>query len=146
MVTIEEIKEILPHRYPFLLVDKVLSVDLENNTIECVKNISVNEPQFTGHFPDHPIMPGVLLVEAMAQAAGILGFQMKSREQLDNTIYYFAAADKVRFRRPVVPGDQVVLSAQFLTMKRNIWRFSCEGRVDGKMACSAVITCARKEL
>ena len=146
MIAIEEIRKILPHRYPFLLVDRVLSVDLDNQTIECVKNISVNEPHFNGHFPGHAIMPGVLLVEAMAQAAGILGFQMKERTAEENSLYYFAGADKVRFRQPVVPGDQVVLRAKFKALKRNIWKFSCEALVDGKMACSAEITCARKEL
>ena len=146
MITIEEIREILPHRYPFLLVDRVVDVDLDSNVIECIKNISVNEPQFNGHFPGHAIMPGVLLIEAMAQAAGILGFQMKSREAEDNTIYYFAGADNVRFRQPVVPGDQVLLRARFKAVKRNIWKFSCEALVDGKIACSADVTCARKEL
>lgn len=146
MISIEEIRKILPHRYPFLLVDRVLDVDLENNVIECIKNISVNEPQFNGHFPEHPIMPGVLLIEAMAQAAGILGYQMKARDADDHKIYYFAGADRVRFRQPVVPGDQVRLKAKFLAMKREIWKFSCEASVDGKIVCSADVTCARKEL
>ena len=146
MISIEEIRKILPHRYPFLLVDRVAEVDLENNVIECIKNVSVNEPQFTGHFPDHPIMPGVLLVEAMAQAAGILGFQMKAVEGEECPIYYFAGADNVRFRQPVVPGDQVRLKATFKALKRNIWKFSCEATVDGKIVCSADVTCARKEL
>lgn len=137
----------LPHRYPFLLVDRVVDVDLEHNVIECIKNVSVNEPQFTGHFPKHPVMPGVLLIEAMAQAAGILGFQMKSRDAAEeHTIYYFAGADNVRFRQPVVPGDQVRLKARFKALKRNIWKFSCEASVDGKIVCSADVTCARKEL
>ncbi|WOG25463.1 3-hydroxyacyl-ACP dehydratase FabZ [Endozoicomonas sp. 8E] len=146
MINVQEVQSILAHRYPFLLVDRVISVDLERNVIECLKNISVNEPQFTGHFPDHPVMPGVLLIESMAQAAGILGFQMKVREKEDRSIYYFAGADKVRFRHPVVPSDQVLLRAKFVAMKRNIWKFSCHGEVNGKMVCSAEITCARKEL
>lgn len=146
MISIEEIRKILPHRYPFLLVDRVLDVDLENNVIECIKNVSVNEPQFAGHFPEHPVMPGVLLIEAMAQAAGILGYQMKSREAQDRTIYYFAGADNVRFRLPVVPGDQVRLRARFVALKRNIWKFSCDASVDGKIVCSADVTCARKDL
>lgn len=146
MNKIEEIQDILPHRYPFLLVDRVLNVDLEQNEIECIKNITINEPQFTGHLPDHPIMPGVLLIESMAQAAGILGFCMKEKQKEEHTVYYFAGADRVRFKQPVVPGDQVLLRASFLGMKRNIWKFSCEGVVDGKIACSAEITCARKEL
>ena len=146
MISIEEIRKILPHRYPFLLVDRVLDVDLEKNVIECIKNISVNEPQFNGHFPEHPIMPGVLLIESMAQTAGILGHQMRAKDVDDHKIYYFAGADKVRFRQPVVPGDQVRLRAEFIAMKREIWKFSCAASVDGKIVCSADVTCARKEL
>ncbi len=146
MIRIEEIREILPHRYPFLLVDRVVGVNLEENTIECIKNVSVNEPFFNGHFPGHAIMPGVLIIEAMAQAAGILGYQIVGAEPDENSIYYFAGADKVRFKRPVVPGDQVILKAQYLVRKRNIWKFSCEALVDGKIVCSAEVTCARKEL
>lgn len=146
MIRIEKIREILPHRYPFLLVDRVVAVDMDSNAIECIKNVTVNEPFFNGHFPGHPIMPGVLIIEAMAQAAGILGFQMVGSQPEENSIYYFAGADKVRFKSPVVPGDQVVLRAQYLVRKRNIWKFSCEALVDGKIVCSAEITCARKEL
>ena len=147
MIGIEEIKDILPHRYPFLLVDRVVSVDTENNIIECLKNVTSNEPHFNGHFPQHQIMPGVMLVEALAQAAGILGFQMKGKEAVnDETIYYFAGADNVRFKRPVVPGDQVILRAEFKALKRSIWKFSCQASVDGKIVCSADITCARKEM
>lgn len=147
MTGIEDIKGILPHRYPFLLVDRVISVDIENNSIVCLKNVSSNEPHFNGHFPQHPIMPGVLIIEAMAQAAGILGFQVKGRETVnDQTIYYFAGADKVRFRSPVVPGDQLILKARLLALKRNIWKFACEAVVDGNIVCSAEVTCARKEM
>lgn len=147
MIGIEEIKGILPHRYPFLLVDRVLSVDAENNSIECLKNVTSNEPHFSGHFPQHPIMPGVLIVEAMAQTAGILGFQVKGKDTVnDQTIYYFAGADKVRFKKPVMPGDQLIMKAQLLALKRNIWKFACEARVDGEIVCSAEITCARKEM
>ena len=146
MIRIEEIREILPHRYPFLLVDRVIAVDLQNNTIDCIKNVSVNEAFFNGHFPGHAIMPGVLLVEALAQAAGILGYQMVGCEPDENSIYYFAGADKVRFKQPVVPGDQVILKANYIARKRNIWKFSCEARVDDKVVCAAEVTCARKEL
>lgn len=147
MIGIEEIKGILPHRYPFLLVDKVLEVDSENDSITCLKNVSVNEPHFTGHFPQDPIMPGVLILEAMAQTAGILGFQVKGKETVnDQTIYYFAGADNVRFKRPVVPGDQLIMKATLRALKRNIWKFSCEASVDGSIVCSADITCARKEM
>ena len=105
MIGIEEIKGILPHRYPFLLVDKVLSVDTENGSITCLKNVTANEPHFNGHFPQEPIMPGVLIVEAMAQAAGILSSQVKGGESVNaQTIFYLAGADNIRFKQPVVPG------------------------------------------
>ncbi len=146
MMDIQEIKKFLPQRYPFLLVDRVTELNLEENVIDCFKNVSANEDFFNGHFPGHPIMPGVLIIEAMAQAAGILGFRMCGTEREENTVYYFAGADKVRFRRPVVPGDRLDLNARFVTERRDIWKFSCEARVDGKIACSAEITCARKEL
>ncbi|MFK0571896.1 3-hydroxyacyl-ACP dehydratase FabZ [Endozoicomonas sp.] len=144
MRRIEEIKEILPHRYPFLLVDRVLHVDIENGSIECLKNVSSNEPYFNGHFPQHPIMPGVLIVEAMAQSAGILGYHIRNTDS--ETIYYFAGADKVRFRTPVVPGDQLILRSKLLALKRDIWKFACEALVDGNIVCSAKVTCARKEI
>ena len=146
MIKIEGVREILPHRYPFSLVDRVLGVDLDSNKIECLKNVSVNEPFFNGHFPKNPIMPGVLIIEALAQSAGLLGFHMVSCNPGENTIYYFAGADKVRFKKPVVPGDQIILNAHYITRKRDIWKFSCEALVDGRAVCRAVITCARKGL
>ncbi|MDD7805000.1 MAG: 3-hydroxyacyl-ACP dehydratase FabZ [Endozoicomonas sp. (ex Botrylloides leachii)] len=146
MIRIEGIREILPHRYPFLLVDRVISVDLNHNTIECIKNVSVNEPFFNGHFPGHPIMPGVLIIEALAQAAGILGCQMAGSKPEENSIYYFAGADKVRFKQPVVPGDQIMMKVKYTARKRNIWKFFCEAEVNDRIICSAEVTCARKEL
>ncbi|MFO7704433.1 MAG: 3-hydroxyacyl-ACP dehydratase FabZ, partial [Halopseudomonas sp.] len=117
---IKEIKEYLPHRYPFLLVDRVLELDLEARRIRAYKNVSVNEPFFNGHFPEHPIMPGVLIIEAMAQAAGLLGFKMMNLRPEDGTLYYFVGSDKLRFRQPVVPGDQLQLEAQHLSNRRGI--------------------------
>ncbi|MDP0563350.1 MAG: 3-hydroxyacyl-ACP dehydratase FabZ [Candidatus Endonucleobacter sp. (ex Gigantidas childressi)] len=146
MIKIEGIKKILPHRYPFLLVDRVTVVDLESNVIECVKNVSVNEPFFAGHFPGHAIMPGVMIIEAMAQAAGILGFYMVECEPDDDSIYYFAGADGVRFKHIVVPGDQIIMKIKYITRKRNIWKFSCEAFVEKRIVCCAEITCARTEL
>ncbi len=147
MMQIEEIKEYLPQRYPFLLIDRVVSIDLANNSIECYKNVSVNEPFFNGHFPNHPIMPGVLIIEAMAQASGILGFKISDkRPDQKNFIYYFAAADRVRFRQPVVPGDCLTLTAQFMNERKSIWKFFCTAKVNDKIASSAEIVCARKEL
>ena len=141
---IEEIKTLLPQRYPFLFVDRVVSINKEERTIVCYKNVSANELFFNGHFPGKPIMPGVLIVEAMAQAAGILGFMLEGKKEGD--LYLFAGADKVRFRQPVVPGDRLELQARHVTMKRHISKFVCQAMVDGKLACSAEVTCAKKEV
>ena len=141
---IKEIKEYLPHRYPFLLVDRVLELDLEARHIRAYKNVSVNEPFFNGHFPEHPIMPGVLIIEAMAQAAGLLGFKMMNLA--DGTLYYFVGTDKLRFHQPVVPGDQLQLEAQYLSNRRGIWKFACRAMVDGKEACSGEIICAEHKI
>jgi 3-hydroxyacyl-[acyl-carrier-protein] dehydratase len=143
---INEIKEYLPHRYPFLLVDRVVELNLEAREIRAYKNVSVNEPFFEGHFPQHPIMPGVLIIEAMAQAAGLLGFKMMDVRPADGTLYYFVGSDKLRFRQPVVPGDQLQLEARHLSNKRGIWKFACRATVDGKEACSAEIICAEHKL
>ncbi|AYF90428.1 3-hydroxyacyl-ACP dehydratase FabZ [Pseudomonas sp. BN414] len=146
MMDINEIREYLPHRYPFLLVDRVVELDVEGKRIRAYKNVSINEPFFNGHFPQHPIMPGVLIIEAMAQAAGILGFKMLDVKPADGTLYYFVGSDKLRFRQPVLPGDQLILSAQFLSVKRGIWKFDCHASVDGKEVCSAEIICAERKL
>lgn len=146
MMDINEIREYLPHRYPFLLVDRVATLDLEGRCIRAYKNVSINEPFFNGHFPEHPIMPGVLIIEAMAQAAGILGFKMLNVKPADGTLYYFVGSDKLRFRQPVVPGDQLILEARFISSKRNIWKFDCQAHVEGKEVCSAEIICAERKL
>ncbi len=143
---INEIREYLPHRYPFLLVDRVVELDVEGKRIRAYKNVSINEPFFNGHFPQHPIMPGVLIIEAMAQAAGILGFKMLDVKPADGTLYYFVGSDKLRFRQPVLPGDQLILDAQFISVKRGIWKFDCHASVDGKEVCSAEIICAERKL
>ncbi|ABC31915.1 MULTISPECIES: 3-hydroxyacyl-ACP dehydratase FabZ [Hahella] len=142
---INEIKEYLPHRYPFLLVDRVLEIK-PGEFIAGVKNITYNEPQFTGHFPDHPIMPGVLIIEAMAQVAGILGFVTTGKKPADGYTYYLAGTDKVRFKKPVVPGDQLRLEAEIVTDKRGIWKFACRALVDGNVVCSAEILTAERRL
>ena len=146
MMDITEIREYLPHRYPFLLVDRVVSMDLEAKRISAYKNVTINEPFFNGHFPQHPIMPGVLIIEAMAQAAGILGFNMMGVKPADGVLYFFVGSDKLRFRRPVVPGDQLMLEASFLSAKRSIWKFTCKATVDGKEVCSAEIICAEQKV
>ena len=146
MKKIEELLGYLPHRYPFLLVDRVAELDLEAKKVRAYKNVSINEPFFNGHFPQHPIMPGVLIIEAMAQAAGILGFKMMGVKPSDGTLYYFVGSDKLRFRQPVVPGDQLILEASFISAKRGIWKFACRATVDGKEVCSAEIICAERKL
>lgn len=146
MMDINEIRQLLPHRYPFLLVDRVAALDLEQNTINAYKNVSINEPFFNGHFPQHPIMPGVLIIEAMAQAAGVLGFKMMDASPEDGTLYFFVGSDKLRFRHPVVPGDRLDLQARFISSKRGIWKFACQATVGDKLVCSAEIICAERKL
>ena len=138
---IDEIRTYLPHRYPFLLVDRVVEL-VPGESIVAYKNLSINEAFFEGHFPGKPIFPGVLLLEAMAQAAGILGFKSKNKTPADGSIYYFAAADELRFRRPCVPGDRVTLRATLLSERRGIARFAVSADVDGELAASATILCA----
>lgn len=111
-----------------------------------IKNVSINEPFFDGHFPDLPIMPGVLILEAMAQAAGILGFKSQNKKPADGSIYLFVGVDDVRFKRPVVPGDQLLLRANYVSDRRGIWKFSCTAHVGKDLACSANIICADREL
>ncbi|KZN12862.1 3-hydroxyacyl-[acyl-carrier-protein] dehydratase FabZ [Marinomonas sp. TW1] len=142
---VNEIRQYLPHRYPFLLVDRVVELNL-NDSIVAYKNVTVNEPFFNGHFPDHPVMPGVLIIEAMAQAAGVLGFKTMDKTPEDGSIYYFVGSDNARFKRPVVPGDRLQLEAKIIAEKRGIWKFECKATVDGQLACSATIMCADRKL
>lgn len=141
---IQEIMALLPHRYPFLLIDRVLDYT-PGESLTAVKNVSINEPIFTGHFPNMPIFPGVLILEALAQATGILGFKTVT-ERAENELYLFAAIDEARFKKPVVPGDQMILEVKFLKERRNIWKFYGEAKVDGQVVCSAELMCARREL
>lgn len=136
-----EIMQLLPHRYPFLLVDRVVDYE-EGKWLKAIKNISVNEPCFTGHFPEQPIFPGVLILEAMAQASGILA--CKSYGKLDNELYYFAAVDNARFKRPVLPGDQMQLEVTFLKERRGVTLFTGVATVDGNIVCEAQLMCARR--
>lgn len=145
MMDVNEIRQYLPHRYPFLLVDRVVELNL-NESIVAYKNVTINEPFFNGHFPNHPVMPGVLIIEAMAQAAGILGFKTMDKKPEDGSIYYFVGSDKARFKRPVVPGDRLQLEAKIITEKRGIWKFECRATVDGELACSATILCADRKI
>jgi len=144
-MNIHEILQYLPHRYPFLLVDRVTEL-VEGESIVAIKNVTMNEPFFPGHFPHHPVMPGVLIVEAMAQAAAILSFKTMGALPDDDSVVYFAGIDGVRFKRPVTPGDQLVMSVQILNTKRNIWKYKAVARVDGEVAAEAELMCALKKL
>ncbi|MEJ2530170.1 MAG: 3-hydroxyacyl-ACP dehydratase FabZ [Halioglobus sp.] len=141
MMDISEIRTYLPHRYPFLLVDRVVEINL-GESIVGYKNLTANEPFFNGHFPDRPVFPGVLLVEAMAQTAGILGFKTMDKTPADGSIYYFVGADNLRFKRPCLPGDRVMLRASIVSDRRGIWKFNVSSDVDGELAASATILCA----
>ena len=141
MMDVIEIRKYLPHRYPFLLVDRVVELKL-GESIVAYKNLTVNEQFFEGHFPEQPVFPGVMLVEAMAQAAGILGFKTMGKTPADGSIYYFVGADKLRFKRPCVPGDRVMLRASILSERRGIWKFEVSADVDDKLCASATILCA----
>jgi 3-hydroxyacyl-[acyl-carrier-protein] dehydratase len=144
ILEIQEIMALLPHRYPFLMIDRVLDFT-PGESLTAIKNVTINEPIFTGHFPTMPIFPGVLILEALAQATGILGFKTVT-ERAENELYLFAAIDEARFKKPVVPGDQLVLEVKFLKERRNLWKFYGEAKVDGQVVCSAELMCARREL
>lgn len=144
MMNVEQIKEYLPQRYPFLLVDRVLEIEL-GKRILAYKNVTVNEEFFQGHFPEKPIMPGVLIIEALAQAAGVLGFKSQEKKPKDGYLYYFVGADEVRLKRPVVPGDQLMLEATIITSKRGIYKFSCRASVGNELVGQAIIMCAERK-
>jgi len=147
-LTVEEIQQLIPHRYPMLLVDKV--VDMEpGKWIHAVKNVSINEPVFTGHFPDYAIFPGVMILEAMAQASGVLGFktsELEGNPKSEAEMFLFASIDNAKFKRPVHPGDTIDLHIEFVKERRNMWKYYGEAKVDGKVVCSADLMCARREL
>ncbi len=136
MLDINEIMKTLPHRYPFLLVDRVKELEL-NKRIVAIKNVTINEPFFQGHFPGHPIMPGVLIIEAMAQVGGILAY--KSQPDTEGKVVYFMGIDKAKFRRPVVPGDTLEFVLEVIKQRRNIWVFKAQAFVDGERAAEAEI-------
>ena len=142
---IQEIMDLLPHRYPFLMVDKVENYEIsdERKTLRAIKNVSFNEPIFQGHFPAKPVFPGVLILEAMAQATGILAFTMVGKPS-PNELYYFASIDNARFKRQVVPGDQLVFEVEVITHKRDIGKFKAVAKVDGQVAAEAEIMCAKR--
>jgi 3-hydroxyacyl-[acyl-carrier-protein] dehydratase len=142
---IQRILRKLPHRYPFLLVDRVLELE-KKVRIKALKNVTINEPFFQGHFPARPVMPGVLMLEALAQAAAILSFESIDSEPGDDTVVYFAGIDNARFKRPVGPGDQLVLEASIDRAKSGIYRYKCRGTVDGLLAVEGDLMCTMRKV
>ncbi len=142
---IHDILEHLPHRYPFVLVDRVLSMEL-GKEIVAVKNVSVNEPYFPGHFPYHPVMPGVLIVEAMAQAAALLSFKTMGTKPTNDSVYYFAGIDSARFKKPVSPGDQIILNVKIDRILKGIWKYSGVARVGDEVVAEANMMCILKAI
>ncbi len=134
---IADLLKLLPHRYPFLLVDKIVRIDADNAAVG-IKNVTFNEPHFLGHFPGHPVMPGVLIIEAMAQTAGAICIRNERAEQA--SLVYFMTIDNAKFRKPVVPGDRLELHVRKLKRRGNIWRFACEGQVEGAKVAEAEIS------
>ena len=144
-VDIADILKYLPHRYPFLLIDRVLEMELDKRIL-ALKNVTFNEPFFTGHFPHLPVMPGVLVVEAMAQAAGVLSFATMGRHSDETSVFYFAGIDEARFKRPVVPGDQLKLEVAIQRKSRLLWKFKGTATVDEQVVAEAQLMCALREL
>ncbi|EXJ15025.1 3-hydroxyacyl-ACP dehydratase FabZ [Imhoffiella purpurea] len=141
---IHKVLSLLPHRYPFLLVDRVVDFKVDDYLI-ALKNVTFNEPFFTGHFPVRPVMPGVLIVEAMAQATGLLAMASRPEEVGEKSLYYFVGIDKARFKRPVEPGDQLIMEVKLGPVRRGIWKFDGEARVDDKVVATAEIMCTARD-
>jgi 3-hydroxyacyl-[acyl-carrier-protein] dehydratase len=137
----DDILKYLPHREPFLFVDEVMDIN-KGSDIHAIKRLTGEEDYFRGHFPNNPVMPGVIIIEALAQASGILGFQTMDKTPEEGSIYVFAGVDRVRFRRRVGPGDEIHLYSKILNEKRGIWKFECRAEVDNEIVCSATILCA----
>lgn len=142
---IHKILEKLPHRYPFLLVDRVLEIE-DNVQIKAIKNVSINEPYFQGHFPKRPVMPGVLMLEALAQAAALLVFSSQGTTVDDDSVVYFVGIDGARFKRPVEPGDQLLLDVKVDRVKAGIYKFIAQGFVDGDLAVEAQLMCTKRKV
>ena len=145
MMDVMEIWKLLPHRYPFLLIDRVIELEAEKRIV-AIKNVTINEPQFTGHFPATPVFPGVMIVEAMAQASGILAFKSRNRTLDDGYIYYLAGTDKTKFKRSVVPGDQLRLEVEIVNLRNHWMKASGKAYVDDQLVCSSLLTCAEQKV
>ena len=143
---IYKILDKLPHRYPFLLVDRVLDIDLAAKTIRAVKNVTVNEPCFTGHFPGRPIFPGVLMLEALAQSCALLSFETEGISLDDDSVFYFVGIDNARFKKPVTAGDQLHLHVEIMRQMRGIWKYKAEAKVDGEIVAEAELMCAKRDV
>lgn len=145
VMDIHAILENLPHRYPFLLVDRVLSLEPGKNIV-ALKNVTINEPFFPGHYPHHPVMPGVLIIEAMAQAAALLSFQSMEKKLDEKSVYYFAGIDGARFKRPVTPGDQMIIKAELIRSMRGVYKFKAVVEVDEQLVAEAELMCTVKSV
>jgi 3-hydroxyacyl-[acyl-carrier-protein] dehydratase len=145
VMNIHQILQRLPHRYPFLLVDRVIELDKDKRVL-ALKNVTMNEPFFMGHFPHRPVMPGVLILEAMAQAAALLSFASMDTDPGDDTVVYFAGIDGARFKRPVEPGDQLMLEATILRAKAGIYKYSARALVGGELAAEAELMCTMRKI
>lgn len=141
---IHEVLKHLPHRYPFLLIDRVLECT-PGKSLVALKNVTINEPFFQGHFPQQPVMPGVLILEALAQATGILAFRTTDSRPSEHVLYYFVGIDNARFKQMVEPGDQLILEVELVRSVRGVWKFTTRAKVDGKMVTSADLMCAKKD-
>ena len=144
VMDIHEVLEHLPHRYPFLLIDRVLEV-VPNERIVALKNVTMNEPFFPGHYPHYSVMPGVLVIEAMAQAAAILSFKTMGTLPSDDSVYYFVGIENARFKRPVSPGDQLILKVSIGMNRRGMWKFNGKAEVDGQVAAEAELICTLRD-
>lgn len=142
---VTEIKNLLPHRYPFLMLDRVVEFEA-NKRIVCIKNVTINEPVFDGHFPGTPVFPGVLIVEALAQASGVLAFRSRNRTLDDGYIYYLAGTDKTKFKRSVVPGDQLRLEVEIVNLRQHWMKASGKAFVENDLVCSSLLTCAEQKV
>jgi len=142
---VTDIQKYLPHRYPFLLIDRVLEIEAHKRIV-CIKNVTINEPLFTGHFPSNPVFPGVLIVEALAQASGILAFRSNDRTLEDGYIYYLAGTDKTKFKKSVIPGDQIRLEVEIVNLRKHWMKASGKAYVDDNLVCSSMLMCVEQKV